>query len=188
MKKTLLLAILLTCMLFSGCFPDDEPSPVQSAVVVFLIDYTTNTLESGSSTFSPSVDVVFTELPVTSDITEPTADLDGSVSLILTPTGEQIFNAGLSPEGDVDIFAPGFIASENFLMLSEELPYPSSLVVKDIDGPYQVPFETTWEAINRVNLVDLFRLDGALFGRFLYKPSEEVSENWKWVVIMYNQL
>lgn len=187
MKKTLLLAILFTCMLFSCGLPDDESNPEQSTVIILLIDYTTNTFQAGASLFTPVVDFEFTELPVAADITEPTADLNGSVSLVLTPTGEQIFSGELSEEGIANVFAPTFIGPQSFLTLVDVLPFPTSLLVEDIDGPYQESFETAWETIGKLNIVDLFRADGALFGRYLYKPSEDVSENWQWVIVMYNQ-
>lgn len=186
MKKTLLLLVLFTSFLFSCDTPEDD-SPEQSSIVILLIDYTTNTFQGGASVFTPKVDFAFTELPVTTDITEPTNDLNGSVSLILSSTNEQIFNGALSDEGNADIFTPSILSPSSFFTLVDELPYPASLTVDDVDGPYQESFETTWEAIDKLNIVDVFRGDGALFGRYLYKPSEDVTENWKWLVIMYNQ-
>lgn len=187
MKKTLLLATLMASILFGCSFSDDESTPEESSIVILLIDYTTNTFQAGAALFTPKVDFEFTELPITTDITEPTMDLNGSVSLTLSSTNEQIFNGALSDEGDADIFTPAFVGPGSFFTLVDELPFPTTLDIEDIDGPYQESFETTWEAIDKLNIVEVFRTEGALFGRYLYKPSEDVGENWKWVIVMYNQ-
>ncbi|OEJ99499.1 hypothetical protein [Roseivirga misakiensis] len=186
MKRTILFLTLATCFLWS-CDNNDEPTAEESSVLILMVDYNSNTFQAGATLFTPKVDLTFSELPVTADIQEPTNDLNGSVSLTLTPTSLQIFNAEISETGDAIVFAPSFVGAGNFFMLVDELPFPSALVVDDIEGPYTEPFETTWDAISKLNIVDLYRQNDALFGRYLYKPSETITDNWKWIIMIYNQ-
>lgn len=175
--------IISTC----SCGTSEDGPQEQSSIVVYLVDFTSNEFEAGTTMNINKLDFDFSDLPVTADIEEPNGGLDGAVSINFTPTNVQLFNAELSEEGNSRIFAPSFLSPSEFFRLDDPVAFPSQLQIEDIEGPYNEPFQTVWEAIDDLAITKIFLDEEALFGRFLYKSSENVPEQWKWVIILYNQ-
>lgn len=184
--KKVLLSILLTGGLILGCNPIDDVPSDTGAVAVFVVDYTSNEFERGTSLIVEKVSSSLAQLPISSSINQPTNDLKGGVSLVLSSTGDQVFNGELSEEGTSVIFAPALLDSSNFFRLDEPIDYPTDLNLLDIEGPYNDSFETAWEAIDDLGLIKFFIDNGAFFGRYLYQSSPNISSEWKWIIIVYN--
>lgn len=184
--KKVLLSTLVTVSLILGCNPIDDVPSDTGAVAVFIVDYTSNEFERGTSLIVEKVSSSLTQLPISSSINQPTSDLKGGVSLVLSSTGDQVFNGEISEEGISVIFAPALLDSSNFFRLDDSIDYPTELNLLDIEGPYDDSFETTWEAIDDLGLTKVFIDNGAFFGRYLYQASPNVSSEWKWVIILYN--
>lgn len=186
MKRNLFLLLSLL-LIISACGTSDEPEAETSTLAIFLVDYSDNSLEGAATVTVAKVPLNFTELPLTTVISEPNNGLDGSARVTFTPTGDLLFDGEISEEGNSRVFAPQFIDESNFAMLDQPLSLPNNLVIEDIEGPYNEPFQPIWEAIDEFSIVEVFLNQGGLFGRFLYQPSEAVPNEWKWVVIILNQ-
>lgn len=184
--KKILLSILLAGSLILGCNPIDDVSTETGTVAIFIVDYTSNEFQSGTSLSVEKVSSSLTQLPISTSINQPANDLKGGVSVVLSSTGDQVFNGELSEEGNSAIFAPPLLDPSNFFVLDEPIDYPAGLNLLDIEGPYDTSFEATWAAIGNLGLTKLFVDNGAFFGRYLYQSSPNVSSEWKWVIILYN--
>lgn len=185
MKKVFLFALISTCLFASCDATDDVPNEV-GAVAMYIVDYTSNELQFGATLNVAKVSSTLTSLPVSASITQPTNDLKGAVSLVLNATGDQLFDGELSDEGTSRIFSPTLLSPDDFFMLNSPVAYPAQLAITEIEGPYDTPFQTLWEAFDDLSLTQIFLNEGALFGRYLYQPSPNVSDQWKWIVILYN--
>ncbi len=186
MKRATILPLLFIIALLTGCDPTDDTPSEQGTVAVFIVDYTTNELESGSTLNVAKVINAPSQLPISASITQPRNDLNGSVSLLLTSTGDQLFDGELSEEGTARIFAPNQrLAPSDFFQLETPIPFPTQINLLDIEGPYDTPFNTTWEAIDNLNLIQIFLNEEGLMGRYLYQSSPNVSSEWKWIIIQY---
>ncbi|MBO3700175.1 hypothetical protein [Roseivirga sp. E12] len=184
MKKVFLFTLISAC-LFTGCDATDDVSTEVGAVAMYIVDYSSNELQFGATLNVAKVSSTLTSLPVSASITQPTNDLNGAVSLVLNTTGDQLFDGELSEQGTSRIFTPVLLSPNDFFELESPVGYPSQLSVLDIEGPYNLSFETLWQAIDHLSLTQIFLNQGGLFGRYLYQPSPNVSEQWKWVIIMY---
>ncbi len=186
MKRLIFVSLLFIVALLTACDSNDDTPNEQGTVAVFIVDYTSNELQSGSTLNVAKVVNAPSQLPVSASITQPRNDLNGSVSLLLTSTGDQLFDGELSDEGTARIFAPNQrLAPSDFFQLETPIPFPTQLNLLDIEGPYSTPFSTTWEAIDDINLIQIFLNEGGLMGRYLYQPSPNISSEWKWIIIQY---
>jgi len=183
--KKLFLSLFVSVTLLTGCDATDDVSTEVGAVAMYIIDYTSNELQFGATLNVAKVSSQVTTLPVSASLTQPTNDLNGAVSLVLNTTGDQLFDGELSEEGTSRIFAPVLLSPNDFFRLDNPVPFPNQLDVLDIEGPYNTSFETNWQAIDDLSLTQIFLDQGALFGRYLYQPSPNVSAQWKWVIILY---
>lgn len=183
--KKVLLSILLTSCLILGCDATDDIPSETGIIAVYIVDYTSNEFERGSTISAEKVSSSLTQLPISSTINQPANGLNGGVSLVLTATGDQVFNGELSEEGNAAIFAPLLLSPSSFFQLDTPIDYPAQLSLNEIEGPYDIPFQTVWEAIDDLSLTKILLDNGAFFGRYLYQSSPDVSSEWKWVVIIY---
>ncbi len=186
MKKTSFLITFFLVFLY-GCDSLEEELQEQSSVVVYLIDYTDNKFESGITFSVAKASSDYRALPVSVNIEEPSGNTNGSVSLTYTPTNLELLHAELSENGDSQIFSPDLLTNSDFFQLDDPIVLPGTVSIEDIMGPYQENFENTWEAISNLSVTRIFLDSDVLIGRFLYRPSENAQEEWKWVVILYNQ-
>ncbi len=184
--KKIFLSILLASSLILGCDVTDDTPSETGTIAVYIVDYTSNEFERGGTISVEKVSSSLTQLPISSTINQPANGLKGGVSLVLTATGDQVFNGELSEEGNSAIFAPLLLSPSSFFQLDAPIDYPSQLNINEIEGPYNIPFQTVWEAIDDLSLTKVLLDGGAFFGRYLYQSSPDVSSEWKWVVIIYN--
>ncbi len=184
--KKIFLSILLASSLILGCDVTDDTPSETGTIAVYIVDYTSNEFERGGTISVEKVSSSLTQLPISSTINQPANGLKGGVSLVLTATGDQVFNGELSEEGTSAIFAPLLLSPSSFFQLDAPIDYPSQLNINEIEGPYNIPFQTVWEAIDDLSLTKVLLDGGAFFGRYLYQSSPDVSSEWKWVVIIYN--
>ena len=182
-KSTLL---CLTALLICACNTDDTPSE-KSQILLFVIDYETNEMQAGTTMEFEKISINFSEIPVDVDSDPPQNDLDGSVSLFYTATQDKIFEGVLNTEGRPQVLHPPLIPAEDFFEIENQIAFPSYTTIQNIDDNYSQSFNPTWEAINNLGITEIYIQEEALVGRYLYKPSENVSSNWKWIVLLYQQ-
>lgn len=184
MKKILPLILLISLTILS-CDATDDVNNDTGTVAVYIIDYTTGEFQSGATLSVNKAANTFTTIPVSASITQPVNDLDGSVSLALSSTGDQLFDGELSDEGTARIFAPALLSPALFFKLETPLEYPSEINTSEIEGPYDTSFETLWASFNDLSLTKVLLDQDAFFGHYLYQPSPDVSDQWKWVIMIY---
>jgi len=176
--------VCLTLSILS-CDTEVEPTP-QSQMALYIVDYNTNEFEAGTVLNLTKVDVSYTSLDIDIDEDPFENDKDGAISLIYDPTGEKIFEGALNPEGNASIDFPGFTIGDDFF----EIDNPVSINtndIQDIGEDYTEPVGPIWDAVDELGLTEIFVNSNALLGRFLYKPNDLNDENWKWIILLFDQ-
>ena len=183
-KKRQLIGLL--ALVIFGCSKVDEPKE-KSQMLLFIVDYKTEELQAGATLEFEKISIDYSNIPIDIDTDPPENDLDGSVSLYYDPTQEKIFEGILNTDGRPQVLHPPVIAPSDFYEIENSLSFPTYTSLQDIDGPYSEDFDDTWNAINNLGITEIFINNEAFIGRFLYKPSESVSDNWKWIILLYRQ-
>lgn len=187
MKKSLLLIAITLCFCSCNLGQDELPMAEVSIIGMFVVDATTNTFEGGANIVLEKAQSVVSELPVLVSTRVINGNSPGAVALTYSPIGLQFFDAELNQAGIPRFFKPDLIAPTEYGRVDDQFVSPNANSILDLEGPYDEPFQTTFEAINDLEVLDIFFRGNGLFGRYLYKPSEDVPENWKWIIVAYAQ-
>jgi len=178
-------ALLSLSFLAISCNPTVEPEE-ESQMVVYLIDYGSNEFEAGTVLNFRKANVSFSTLDIDIDL-DPIENGDaGAVSLIFDPTGDKIFEGSLNIEGSAAISFPGLTAGDSYFRIDNAVALPAA-GVQDIDGPYSESIGPIWNSIDQLGITEIFVNNDALLGRFLYRPNNSNTENWKWVFLLFDQ-
>lgn len=183
MKKVF--ALLLTSLIFVSCEPNVGPEE-NSQMVVYVVDYRNNRFEAGTVLNLTKVNIGFNSIDIDIIEDEVSGENDGAVSLFYSPTNEKIFEGSINLEGSASINFPGMAPGVDFF----EIETPVSLnsrTVEDIGGPYNDSFTPAWGAIDHLGLTEIFVNNNAMIGRYLYRPAEDNDQNWKWIVLLFDQ-
>lgn len=185
-----LFLFLGTFFLFS-CGSDDSGQEEASNIILYKIDYTTQTFEGGVTlSFRRIAGGFYNEIPLEVDKEAPAMSTDGSLGIIYQPTLDQIFQASLSLDGEAEIFFPAFIEPGDFLQLETPVAFPSGVDIQSVDGDHsQAPIASIWDAVGGLGLTEFVLNEDTQIGLFLYQPSEDpvFSSNWDWILMLYNR-
>lgn len=183
MKKVFILLSIAFAVL--SCSPEITPEE-ESQMAVYVVDYGNNRFEAGTILNLTKVNIAFNsiEIDIISDPVE--GENDGAVSLFYEPTNEKIFEGSINLEGNASINFPGMTPGADFFEIDSPISL-NSRTIEDIGGPYNESITPVWGAIDQLGLTEIFLSNGAMIGRFLYKPAEDNSENWKWIILLFDQ-
>lgn len=180
-----ILAFILLSFLMWSCVPETETTP-KSQMVVYIVDYDTNDFQAGTVLEFNQLDIQYSSLEI--DIIEDPIENenDGAVSLIYEPTGNKIFEGALSVNGNAQISFPSMIPATDFYVIGNTVAIDLASI-QDIGESYPESNGPIFAALDQLGLTEIFINNDALIGRFLYKPIDSNTENWKWIILFFDQ-